>query len=366
MAMLWIDDFQQYGPGPVRIGESGYRSAFGATVVPGVGRFGLAGAQIFPTANNSGLRLKKLASAPIYLAAAYAFKVNVLPVSGVNVVLFQCGAQYSKPPLTDWTILSLILLANGSIQLRGALNDEVEGTRDGPVVQTSAPVIRAGCFHFFEVRCSFENTQFSATVLVDGVEVMSAVQGYDAPYPPVTEPDDIWLAGCPGFAKVGAVDTVMTVSDVAVLNGAGGLNIDDADDRRVYTRFPNADGADQDWTISVGASSAAILATLPPLDGQRYLAAEDPGLRVAVGTDDVASVVDISTVMTIARLWANGASAQVAVDVLSGGVETAHGSHLIGTDPTWYGDIQETDPATAAAWTASGVNAAEIIIDRTV
>lgn len=236
------------------------------------------------------------------------------------------------------------------------------------IIATSRPkVIKTKSYQHFGVRGLCDSAAGSCEVRINGVTVLN-VAGVNTKG--ATTSDEVIaqvLVGCPKNVASG-LPNPLDIDDASWWDTlTGGLINDFVGDKKIYTLFPNADTATEDWTPSVGSDSSAILANNPPDDDTEYLTADTVGDRTAVSLQDLDdSVVAISAVMTVARVWKTDAgNSKIKVGLISDGDEDDGEEWALSEAPTYYQDVHETDPATGTLWTVDGFNAAELVVERT-
>lgn len=129
-------------------------------------------------------------------------------------------------------------------------------------------------------------------------------------------------------------------------------------DVRVYTLSPSGAGTDTQMTPSSGANYTCV-------DEKPYSAADyvqgSAGQRDTYATEDLAGAGAVLAVQAVAiakKTDAGALSAKTAIR--SGGAVYAGTATALGTSDAALTTIHGTNPATSAAWTVSGVNAAEV------
>lgn len=343
MALLWIDGFDHYGDNAERLLEGVYADVVGATLTTVGARTGARCARIHSGANNSGLR-RVLPIATNTAGLGFAFNINQLPTGSRDLALCQVMDE------DNVAMATIIVMPTGAIILRS-------GGREGVGLAQSAPeVVLPGSFQHFE--CEFSPA--GVEVRINGVTVINTSS---AALPRMVA--QFIVAGCRGYPKVGAAFVYILVDDLFARDGAGAENNTWIGDQKVYTRLPDEDGPEQDWTPSTGASAWPILSSVPPIDSQ-FITASDPGARSSVGMAPLPhEIVAISAVYTATRLWKTDAgNAKVAVDMISGSSETENVPHPISTAPRWYGNMFQVNPATGLPWIVEDVNASLVVLDR--
>lgn len=348
MSLLWIDGFDHYGADAARLTEGVYASASGVTLSNLNPRTGARAARVgggFET----GLR-RIFGEDLDAVGVGYAFLIPTLPSDSGSL----CLATFRTNGNTAHC--SLMVSSTGQLVLR-------RGERTGEILGTSAPVVAAGAYQHFECRVGIGDTDGTFEARLNGVTVLN-LSGLDNRVN--ADPMAQVQIGTSGQGTFG-FPAYMMVDDLFAWSDAGTSNNDFIGDKKVYTGFPNADTAVEEWSPSIGANSYAMLDNVPPQDATEYLAAADPGLTSQFGLDDLPTeVVAIAGIMTAVRTFKSDAGdAKVRVDIDNGTSPAAAGAdHALTQAPRWYHDVFEVDPATASAWTAEGFNTAELALTR--
>lgn len=347
MSLLWADGFDHYGSNPDRLLDRSYAEINGVTLPAGQSRTGPRNARVSVGVNNSGLR-RVLPGDRSHVGCAFAFNLSELPRDSTSMALIQFLDAENR------TMATLTVMATGAIQYRA-------GGRQGAVLATSTrPVVFAGSYQHFEIAGVFGEGS-EVEVRIDSVTCLTgsgAVSGAAA---------QLMVGGCYGYPKSGSSLITMDIDDLVAWDGAGAVNNTFLGDKKCYTRFPDADGVEQDWTPAEGANAFPMLNNVPPQDATAYISTDTAGQKTAVGIAPFPTeIVSIAGVYTEARLWKTDAgSAQATVDLRADAVETASDPHPISTRPSWYGDVFEVDPSTEAPWLIEDLNDAEVILERT-
>jgi hypothetical protein len=104
------------------------------------------------------------------------------------------------------------------------------------------------------------------------------------------------------------------------------------------------------------------------VDDSSYIEAGDPPPAASiVELDDLpADVVSVRALMSLVRAQKSDAGdATLQVGIKSASNDDLGTDRVISTAFTYYWDLSEVDPDTAAAWTPSAVDAAQLQMDRT-
>lgn len=350
--LLWIDGFDHYGSSTSRMLEGAYAQATQVSLSDVNPRTGDRHVRL-SGGYESGLRRVFGADREV-VGIGYAFRLSALPGNSTSVCLASVRNNANTPQL------SIMVTSTGQVRV-------TDGTGQGAVLATGPVAVVAGSYQHFECRIALadEDTAASVEVRINGVTVLNASGLAVSVKGPMAQV----LIGCSGQGVFGFPSS-MDVDDLFAWDGEGTANNDFVGDKKVYTRFPSSDGAEQDWTPSVGSDGFAMLDNVPPQDGVEYVEATTGGTggdRSTFGLADFPEeIVSIAGVYVQTRLFKTDAgAASVAVGMISAATEESGAEHPLSTSPTYYGDIFEVDPATSVPWTLSALNAAQLLLERT-
>jgi hypothetical protein len=160
------------------------------------------------------------------------------------------------------------------------------------------------------------------------------------------------------------------VDDIFCYDDTGSFNNAFIGDRRVLTLFPDADTVQADWTVVGSANGFDAINQTTPDGDTTYLSAGIPGSPTPTsefGMDNLpAGVSAISGVVLVNMSRKTEAGiANVQMSVISGASESAGTDKPMTEIYTYRQDVFETDPASAAPFTPSEVDALFIKADRT-
>lgn len=228
---------------------------------------------------------------------------------------------------------------------------------------TAGPVITANGWWHIEAKMNVSAGTFE--IRVEGTTVLSET--------------GINLGMLPAAIWAWTFKTVFTsgspqiyYKDLVLWNGSGTQNTDFLGSVIVETLLPTAD-VSLNWTPTPNTDTGAtILATTPPADSTIYLDAPNPPPAAYEGTfahlsGDITSVKCLMTMVRAAKVDGGDGSLQVGlISSPASAPATALGANRpITTAQTYWRDVIELDPKTAAAWLPAAVNLAEIQINRT-
>lgn len=352
--LRWMDGFDHYGSDAALLTQGVYAQATGVTLSNANPRTGTRCARINPLTGDRGLR--RVFGADLQeVGIGYAFNIPTLPTDSETLILAAFADNAYEVQC------SLVMSSTGQILL---YRSYPTANVPGPLLATSAPCVSAGAYNHFEVRMFCDDYGGACEVRLNGVTVLN-----------VTGVDNAAIPGAiMAQVKIGMLNNVyqdfpayMDVDDLFCWDATGALNNDFVGDKKVYTRFPDADTATEEWTPSTGVNSFAMLDNVPPLDGTEYLEAQTAPAQTIVGLADLpAEVVSIAGLMTATRLFKTDAgNAKVEVGIINGSDSTIAPEHPATMAATYYHDIFEADPATGLPWTVSGFATARLSLDRT-
>lgn len=170
------------------------------------------------------------------------------------------------------------------------------------------------------------------------------------------------------FVAEGSASLPVYLDDLYVCDDAGSANNNFKGDQVIEGILPSGAGTTTQWTPSAGANYAAVDDPDGPDDDATYVATASNGVTDTYAFGDLAYITGgINAVMVAfnARILTAGART-LRVVTRSGGTDYEGSDQSINnTGFQERQQIWETNPDTAAAWTASGVNAAEFGIKAT-
>lgn len=246
------------------------------------------------------------------------------------------------------------LLSTGAVEVRlGSAGGTLLGTSaDGTLVATA--------WQHVEVKAVISATVGAVEMRVNGVAVLS-ITGADTGSS--TANNLTLMRNGSAFYQ----DFVAYFDDMFAWDTTGSYNNDFIGDKRVLTLMPTDDTAQADWTVIGAASGYSTINQVPPDDDASYIETQ---LINEVSEFAMADLVGeygaISALMTqpLSRKTVAG-TCNLQASLLSGASVAAGADRPITENYTYYTDVFEEDPATAAPWTKAGVNAAKLRIKRT-
>jgi hypothetical protein len=214
----------------------------------------------------------------------------------------------------------------------------------------------------------FSQTVGTVEVRVNGVTVLS-LTGADTVASALVECSQVAFPMGPNVTAANP-GVLGDLDDIFCYDDTGSFNNSFLGDRRVLTLFPDADTIQADWTpVGSGTGFGAIDEANPDGD-TTYISAGVPGSPTPTsefGMENLpAGVSAISGVVLVNMSRKTEAGiANVQMSVISGASETAGTDQPMTEIYTYRQDVFETDPASAAPFTPSEVDALLIKADRT-
>lgn len=355
MALLWCDGFDHYGV----IGNltEGVWAEVNSTLTLSSAnpRTGTHHMRAATGRSNLVIARRILGGAKTSVGFAGAFYFLALPT--VN----------RRDKIVDFRDTSNIINLTVALQTTGII-DVYRGDADGVLLGTSVtPVITAETYNHIETFVFFSNTVGTVEVRVNGVTVIS-LSGIDTTAS-AAECSQVTIFGCArgsGFTTTSQLD----VDDVFCYDDTGSLNNTFIGDRRVLTLFPDANTIQADWSAVGAATGFEAIDEANPDGDTSYITAGPPGSPGPISEFGIqnlpagVSAVSAVVIVEMARKTEAG-PANTQWSVISGVSETAGTDKPMTEIYTYRQDVFETDPASAAPFTPSEVDALQIKVERT-
>lgn len=359
MTLLFCDGFDHYGLTETNMEDGAYAqvdSASGAfslsTTNPRTGTHALR--RGINTVLNVARRV--LGGAKTTVGQAVAVFFSQLPDGNDEYVL------YDFRDTTNTVQVSIVVQSTGIIDVkRGPVST---GTSLG---DSTTPAVVANAYQHIETVVTFDSTVGAVEVRVNGVTVVS-LAGVDTTNTSNQEASQVALVA---GRNDGTATTGVTTDfdDYFCYDDTGSFNNTFIGDRRVLTLFPDADTAQADWTPLSGSGFSNI-DEADPDDDITYISAaagSSPALSSEFGMDDLpVGVSSISAVVLVNRMRKTDAGvANVQASIVSTSTEAAGTDRALTEAYTYYHEVIETDPDTAAPFTPTAVDAALLKLERT-
>lgn len=333
MALLFADSFDHYSAAqiPRKWGSTGANVSFQS----GLGRHGSACARM---ANlNSGILYKDLPGTYTTLIVGCAVRIpSFASVSTAPFLRMQEGTGVT-------THMHLLVNPAGTIGIaRGDLT----------TLATSTSVLLANTWYYIEWKVTVDDTVGYAELRVDGMTW--------ATYTGDTRNGSSGTLHRVNVGNNGGSVPNLDLDDLVILDTSGTVNNDFLGDVRVDATLPDSPGTYTEWAPS-GSGNYDMVNESPPNDDTDYNHSLTVGHRDSYNFPTIApssGLVKAVLVQVTAKKDDVGSRAIQSL-VRSGGGDYVGAVQGLIEGYQMYTDVLPQNPATSAAWTLAGVNAAE-------
>jgi len=292
----------------------------------------------------------------VYATSSQGYAQKNLPSTYQALYIgFNCYGS-SLASNADYKLVSVV---DGTTEQLYFRNERISGTipscaitayrGDGTLLGTSTALWQPGYHTYFEFKFVIDNTVGAYECKMNGVSILSG-SGVDTQVSANAYADRFRLCGGANEGKY--FDDVYVADD-----GYKGVI-------RVEPLFPNGNGNYSQWTGSDGNSTDNYLlvdeSTTPNGDTD-YVASSTPDqLDSYVMANLANNGVTVKSVKAIIQARKDDTNVrQLALLCRSGSTDSVGTTRTMTTTYTFYEQVWETDPATAAAWAGSAIDAAE-------
>lgn len=271
----------------------------------------------------------------------------------------------TRPAIFQWrdgsnnVSLAVLVSPTGSLQVIRDVN--FTGGTSTQIGETAGPVMTASAWRHVEIKVLWSTTVGTVTIKVEGVEVL-ALTGVNT--------------GAANYAQVavGVSYSLVAVSfstyfkDIVFWDGSGSVNNDFLSTVGVYYLRPTAD-VSTGWSRTSGSTDWELLNESPPNDSGYIYAGDPPPAPSILNVEELpADIVGVRAILPVARAAkSDSGDGNLQMSVSPNGTDWDAGAdNAVSTAFTYYYDVSEVSPDTAAAWTPVEVNALEFELNRTV
>lgn len=349
MALLYIDGFD-FQDSALRWVQGGAANEFTYATST---RFGAGKALTLSTLNatSSTYALKGFpASGSIYIGAA----LQVGSEGGGNDPTANLFGMYTDGGSSGHIYLRR-LGTNAIALYRGNPGAGDVNNPNGTQIAVSVAGVLDSNWHYVEVYAVIHATTGRLTVRVDGATVIDFT-GNTRNGGTSTNIDGVRFR----TGRYTGGSTAISIDDLYICDTAGTVNNTFLGDVRVQSMTPNAAGSSTQLTPTGSANNYANAAEVP-YNNTTYNSSSTVGQRDTYALSDLAiSTTTILATQSVAHMQKSDAgTANAKVALKSGGGVYYDATQSLGTSPTVYVQLRETDPATSAAWTVGNANALE-------
>lgn len=269
--------------------------------------------------------------------------------NNANTLVLGCAVYYQA---LDGNNVLLAFLDAGTYQVEVRLSSTggLSITRNGTLLASASTTLAANVWYYLEFKAKIANSGGVAELKVNG-SVVATFSG-DTQNSANAYANMFELHSC--YKNF--------FDDLYFLDSTGSTNNDYLGDKKVVTRFPNGNGATNQWTANGSASNYQCVDESPPNNDTDYV------------SDGTVNDVDLYSIASISGGSIYGVQLSVLADcddagarairalIRSGGTNYDNGSDYVMSESAYqdFDSIWETDPNTASAWTTTGLSAAQI------
>jgi hypothetical protein len=261
-----------------------------------------------------------------------------------------CGFAFKIAGLINKTLMAFKsggVAGTDQFDVRLTSGGALQATRNGTVLGTSSTgIFSASVWHYIEIEVARSATVGTFNIYLDGVSVLT-LTGQNT-----------------GSADVDSMDTKQVsdftdywYDDMYFTDSATRLG-----ESRIDTLRPSADTAQKDWTPNSGANNYSRVGDTTYDGDTSYVSAATVGNKDLYDLGNMPfSPLTIHAVQVVAAAKKDDATTRTYRTNVKSSSTTANGAtKALATSYQIFSDVFETDPATSAAWTESGVNAMQV------
>ena len=373
MALLFMDSFDHYATADLTEKWTQLVSGNGTPTATVIGAYGRnsSNAPRFTAVNflGSGGRSEPLG-------------ITVAPAN--NVCIVGCAVKYSslsllavgtKPSVSYWgdgTSDSSNWLASISetntyqlwfrVNTNGTISAMCGNAGASVVLGTTSTALQVGVWAYVEIKALIDPSAGTVDIRINGVSGLS-LTGQNTR----TSANSGWTnCGFGYFTQTGAGTITADFDDLVVMDSSGSFNNAFIGDVTVSVLNPNGAGNSTDWTPSAGSNYTCVDEDVVN-DDTDYVSSSTLNAKDLYAMEDCAAGADIRAVQVVTAMR-KGTEGPGKIKHVIRSNSTDYDSAEMGLGGTAYSfnrTIWETDPATAAAWTESGWNAAQVGVKKT-
>lgn len=351
MSLIHADNFNIYGGSAAEMLADGRYSNSNGSIVTDPD--GVSLTKVYEIQANQPLR-RALQTPTIKVGCAARYWCGALPAN-----------NQQRPTIFSWAdaannlLASVVINTTGSISVSAYDSSNVENV----LATTSGPVVSAGAW--WHIECVLDATNKTLDVRVEGISKISITSGSFA----AGTPRSGTIYQCTTTSQQDTIGASINlfVKDYVWWDGLGSANNTFMGSVLVSELDPISDVTIGGWVPSIGVTAFPILAGNPGVTP--YLAANStPPSAMQVALSPLpANVTSVKGLISLVRAGkVDGGEGNLQSSLISSGTTGAGTDRPITTAQTYWEDIFENDPHTAAPWTPIAVNAVNLKINRTL
>jgi hypothetical protein len=351
MTLLWMDGFDHYGTSSNVDGYGVYASATGtiSTTQKRTGSYSWS-------MSNSGSLRRVFPTVQSSVGIGFAIYLTDLPQTSSYVMPLKIIGESGNG--------QCFLTINNSGVLALWAGTGTGGASQGTkIAETASPVITTGSWAHIEIYFVPNGASSTAEVRLNLATVIN--ETFQEGSTSGGEQSSTTTAAM-SMAHGGVLGNVY-IDDLFAWNAEGSFNNDFIGDKRVHTMMPTADTATADWLKNSGSVGYDRINEIGPDGDTSYIysstSTNASQFAIANMPADTGAIAALQTYRGTRKT--DSGTCNVQTTIVSGAYTTSGTSAALTTAYQYYQDVFETDPATGALWTKSGVDGAEVRVTRT-
>lgn len=343
MALLFMDGFDHYASADILKKWTAQNGSSSITLINSTaGRRG-GGALLAPSGSATTANVTKtLAASYATLIVGIAWKISAVSARNIMSVLDNGTAH-----------LTLVMNSDSTLSIR-------RGTSAGTTLATSGSSLSLNTWYYIELKATIHDSTGAYEVRVNGSPWLSA-SNVDTRNGANASVNQVLLGSDGVLANV----LTQTFDDLYICDTSGSAPQNDfLGDVRIDTVLPSADGTYTDFTPSTGTDHYALVDEATPSTSD-YNESGTSGHQDSYVMQNVSSIPGtiFGVQVNVLAHKDDAGIRSLKVGVRSGTTDSVDAGLGLSESAIYYRNIFATDPDTTAAWTESGANAAEALVE---
>lgn len=299
---------------------------------------------------SAGTIAKSLGANLATVVFGFSFKANAFPQTGTN-----------------WGIAQLV--DGGSIQCGLSINSSGQinafRTTPGTILGTTTNALATGTEYYIEAKFTISDAAGTVDIKVNGNSWLS-LSSVDTKNTANAYASILAIGGfITGTQSAPPTALTFTYDDFYILDTTGSAPHNDfLGDVRVDAVYPDGDGNYSQFTPSTGTTHYTLVDDATP-NTTDYVSDSTVGHKDSYTMQN--PTLNSNTIYAVkpkvAALKDDAGTRSLKVGVRSSTTDSVSAAQALSTTQAYYSNIMTTDPATGVAWTASGINAMEVLVE---
>lgn len=350
MALLFMDSFDHYATADITEKWTSISGASYAAISTSYGRNGTQGLRV-------GLTSTTLIGGTFFGGASTVIFGGAIRLVVGTPGTFSCMFGFGTATSIQ---VACMVMADATLGFyRATASHDIDTTSDWTQLGVTSVALQTNVWTYVEVKLVCNDTTGAITVRFNGTQVL-ALTGIDTSWNS-TALTRFAMAGSGGGSAMR-----WDVDDLVLMDTNGSYNNDFLGDVTITAIYPSGAGATTGWTPSAG-SNYDCCNEAQVNDDTDYVSTAVLTTKDTYAFTDAPAGADIRAVqLCIAARKGTEGPGQLTPVVRSSSTDYDQTAQGIGsTSYSYLRTVVETDPATAAAWSESGFNAAEFGFKKT-